>query len=119
KRPSSRDGAGLSERFVDHDRHRIGKIEAAHARFEDRDGEGVLKMLRDELATQSPGLAAEDQEIARLILRLQVGFLGARGKKLHRRAGMRGHELVPSLLLLKSHPPTATHSPSTALSRLD
>jgi hypothetical protein len=97
------DDAGLTQRFVDHDRHRIREIEAAHPRLENRDVVGVVEVLRDELAPQTLGLAAEDQEITATILRREIRLLGARGEKFHRGVRMRRHECFPPIVGFQIH----------------
>jgi len=60
----------LAQRFVEDDRNRVGEVEAAHARLEDRNAVGGVAAGREEIRAEALGLAAENQKIATAIFGL-------------------------------------------------
>src|SRR5208337_293795 len=73
--------AGLAQRFVHYDRHCVGEIQAAHAWLEDWNPIRAVASLRQEVAAESGSLAAEEQEIASLVVCVEIGRGGVGREK--------------------------------------
>ena len=64
--------AHLAQRLVDHDRNRVGQVEAPHPGLEDWNPVGGAKPRGEELRRQAACLAAKDQEVAAAVSSLEI-----------------------------------------------
>src|ERR1035437_2026268 len=95
--------AGLAQRFINHDRHRVGEIEAPDALLEDWNPIRTVNSFKHEIAAQARRLAAKEKKIAARIVRFQIGRVGVCREKFRfrfrcERIVMRRGELLPSFI---------------------
>src|ERR1700720_1363966 len=64
--------AGLAQRFIHHNRNRVGEIQAAHACLEDWNPIDTVRSLGQEFLAETFRLAAEVQEVASLKVRVEI-----------------------------------------------
>src|SRR5208282_5110996 len=101
--------AGLAQRFINHDRHRVGEIEAPDARLEDWYPIRTVNSFKHEIAAQAGRLAAKEKKIAARIVRIEIGRVSVSRKKFRlfhfrcRRIAMHRGELLPSFIRAQIH----------------
>src|SRR5208282_6552298 len=101
--------AGLAQRFINHDRHRVGEIEAPDARLEDWYPIRTVNSFKHEIAAQARRLAAEEKKIAARIVRIEISRVGVSREKFRpfhlrcRRIAMHRGELLPSFIRAQIH----------------
>src|ERR1022692_1207900 len=98
--------AGLAQRFINHDRHRVGEIEAPDARLEDWNPIRTVNSFKHEIAAQARRLAAEEKKIAARIVRIEIGRAGVSREKFRlrcRQIAMHRGELLPSFIRAQIH----------------
>src|ERR1019366_5053906 len=98
--------AGLAQRFINHDRYRVGEIEAPDARLEDWNPIRTVNSFKHEIAAQARRLAAEEKKIAARIVRIEIGRAGVSREKFRlrcRQIAMHRGELLPSFIRAQIH----------------
>src|SRR5271156_117687 len=73
--------AGLAQRFIHHNRNRVGEIQAAHACLEDWNPISAVISLGQEIAAETFRLASEKEKVAALVMRVEIRRRGVRREK--------------------------------------